>query len=86
MFAAWPEAARTVKGIAEVEVASIVTCDEAIGVVVPKVEGVVVPETAAASSAKEAAASRWRGERVSKVELSEETSTWRKISWFVLKS
>ncbi len=48
-LASWPAAARIERGIAEVEVASIVTCELPIGEVVPKEDGVVVPETAPAS-------------------------------------
>ena len=61
--------------MALVDVASMETCDEAIGVVVPKVDGVVLPETAPASCAKATELMRCRGERVSKEESLEETST-----------
>ena len=67
-------------GIESVLVASMVTTDKPIGVVVPKVEGVLVPLTASDRIEKLEAPRRWRGESVSKVESSEETSTWRKIS------
>lgn len=66
-------------------VAAIVTKEFVTGVVVPKVEGVVVPETAPASWANDAAEMRWRGESVSEVMLSEDTSTCKKISLLVLK-
>ena len=74
-LATWLSAARIVSGILLVDVASIVTCELPIGVVVPKVDGVVVPETAPASCANDALEIRWRGERVSEESLSSETST-----------
>ena len=45
------------------------------GEVVPKEDGVVLPLTAPASSAKEAAATRCRGDNVSKLLLSDDAST-----------
>ena len=60
-----------------VEVASMLTWEFPIGVVVPKDEGVVVPLTAPASWAKAAAEICWRGDNFSKPESVEETSTWR---------
>ncbi len=61
--------------IDEVVVASIVTCEEPMGVVVPNIDGVVVPLTAPAYSANDAAEILWRGDNVSNVELSDEAST-----------
>ena len=46
MFAACPKNARIESGIEAVDVASIVTTDNPIGVVVPKEEGRVAPLTA----------------------------------------
>ena len=84
-LAVWPDEARRVSGIESVVVASTVTWERPIGVVVPKVEGVVVPETPSERSEKAEAAMRWRGEKVTKEELSEETSTWRKRSALVVR-
>ena len=72
--------------MAFVEVASTVTCDNPMGVVVPNVDGVVLPLTAPARNAKLAADSCWRGESVSKLLLSDDTPISRKRFLFVLKS
>ena len=62
-------------GIALVEDASMVTTEFPIGVVVPNDEGVEVPLTAPDIWEKAVAVMSRRGDRVSKVELSEETWT-----------
>ena len=58
-----------------VEVASIVTVEFPIGVVVPKEDGVVLPLTAEATRAKAADEIRCLGESVCEESLSEETAT-----------
>ena len=63
-FATWLAAARIASGITDVDVASIVTCVFAKGVVVPNDDGVEVPLTACANRAKGAAPMRWRGDNV----------------------
>ena len=60
-----------------VEVAWIVTWELAIGLVVPNEDGVEVPLTALASWAKATEVILCLGDRVSKVILSDEASTWR---------
>ena len=77
MFAACPRKARIASGTDAVDVASIVTTERPIGVVVPNEDGRVAPLTASLSCAKAAALTLCRGESVWNDELSEETSTWR---------
>ena len=65
------------RGIEFVLVAAIVTKEFVAAVVVPNSDGVVVPTTAPASCANAAEVICWRGDNVSELLLSEETSIWR---------
>ena len=65
------------RGIEFVLVAAMVTKEFVTGVVVPKTDGVVVPTTAPASCANAAEVICCRGDNVSELSLSEETSTCR---------
>src|SRR3990167_2770205 len=65
------------RGIEFVLVAAIVTKEFVAAVVVPNTDGVVVPTTAPAICANTAEVICWRGDNVSELLLSEETSTCR---------
>ena len=72
-------------GMALVEDASMVIIEFPIGVVVPKVDGVEVPETAPANCEKADAEILCLGDKVSELELLEETSTCKYTSALVEK-
>ena len=74
-MAVCPENALIESGIDSVVVASIVTWDRPMGVVVPKDDGVDVPLTAPAKTAKGVDEISCLGERVWNVALSDDTST-----------
>ncbi len=64
-------------GTPAVVVATILTTELPIGVTVPNEDGKLEPLTRVANWVKAEAVINWRGDRVWKMELSDETSTWR---------